>query len=137
MVLRGFGCASNVAVGSHQYVSELDPVMRHVVSLVGLIRHRPRNTDGHFGALVRSIVFQQLAGHAANAIHQRVQATVSGKLDPASLAAVPDEELRAARLLSMVGEVQREDEVVHVIAHHLEDHSLLLGRLAIRSRDFH
>jgi len=45
--------------------------------------------------------------------------------------------LLGARLLGVVGEVQREDEVVHVIARHLEDHSSLLGRLASRSRDFH
>lgn len=45
--------------------------------------------------------------------------------------------LSGARLLGVVGEVQREDEVVHVIARRLEDHSPLLGRLATRSRDFH
>ncbi|MFQ5936691.1 MAG: OB-fold nucleic acid binding domain-containing protein, partial [Acidiferrobacterales bacterium] len=42
-----------------------------------------------------------------------------------------------ARLLGVVGEIQREGEVLHVIARHLEDHSTLLGRLVTRSRDFH
>ncbi len=46
-------------------------------------------------------------------------------------------ELLGARLLGVDGEVQREGEVVHVIARRLEDHSALLGRLATRSRDFH
>jgi error-prone DNA polymerase len=42
-----------------------------------------------------------------------------------------------ARLLSVVGEIQREGEVLHVIARHLQDHSSLLGNLLTRSRDFH
>jgi hypothetical protein len=35
------------------------------------------------------------------------------------------------------GSVEREGEVVHVIARRLADHSELLGRLATSSRDFH
>jgi len=46
-------------------------------------------------------------------------------------------ELLHARLLGVVGEVQREGDVLHVVAHQLEDHSALLGRLVTRSRDFH
>jgi DNA-3-methyladenine glycosylase II len=75
-----------------------DPVVAHLVELVGPIRHRPRNSDGHFGALVRSIVFQQLAGSAARAIHQRVLVAVGGELTAEALAGVPDEALRAAGL---------------------------------------
>jgi DNA-3-methyladenine glycosylase II len=79
-------------------VAARDPVLAHLVALVGPIKYRPRDPDGHFGALVRSIVFQQLAGPAARAIHERVRATVRGELTPAALAAVPDEALRAAGL---------------------------------------
>jgi 3-methyladenine DNA glycosylase/8-oxoguanine DNA glycosylase len=79
-------------------VAARDPVLASLVAQVGLIKHRPRDPDGHFGALVRSIVFQQLAGRAARAIHERVRATVDGELTPAGLAAVPDEALRAAGL---------------------------------------
>ena len=43
-------------------------------------------------------MFQQLAGRAARAIHERVRATVDGALTPETLAAVPDEALRAAGL---------------------------------------
>ena len=46
-------------------------------------------------------------------------------------------ELLGARLLGVSGQVQREGEVLHVIAKHLEDHSLLLGELTNSSRDFH
>jgi DNA-3-methyladenine glycosylase II len=79
-------------------VASADPVLARLVSLVGPIRYRPRNPDGHFGALVRAIVFQQLAGHAANAIFQRVRALVDGPLTPAALLAVPDNDLKGAGL---------------------------------------
>jgi DNA-3-methyladenine glycosylase II len=79
-------------------VSARDPVLAHLVEVAGPITYRPRDADGHFGALVRSIVYQQLAGRAAQAIHKRVRATVRGALTPAALAAVPDEALRAAGL---------------------------------------
>lgn len=46
-------------------------------------------------------------------------------------------ELLHARLLGVEGEVQREGEVIHVIAHRLSDHTQLLGALELRSRDFH
>ena len=45
--------------------------------------------------------------------------------------------LLKARLLGVSGEVQREGEVLHVIARRLWDYSSLLGRLLTRSRDFH
>jgi error-prone DNA polymerase len=41
-----------------------------------------------------------------------------------------------ARLLGVVGDVQREGGVLHVVARRLLDHSDLLGRLPTRSRDF-
>ena len=45
--------------------------------------------------------------------------------------------LVGAQLLGVQGRVQREGQVIHVIAHHLKDYTALLGRLTIRSRDFH
>jgi len=79
-------------------VAARDPVLANLVALAGPITQRPRDPDGHFGALVRAITFQQLAGAAARAIHQRVRATVPGDLIPDALAAVPDETLRTAGL---------------------------------------
>jgi len=46
-------------------------------------------------------------------------------------------ELLSARLLGVFGIVQREGEVVHLIAKRLVDHSELLGQLLTSSRDFH
>jgi DNA-3-methyladenine glycosylase II len=79
-------------------VAAADPVVARLVEVVGPIRHRPHDPDGPFGALVRSIVFQQLAGRAANAIHQRVLALVDGPISPQALLGVPDDDLRAAGL---------------------------------------
>src|SRR5260221_14251482 len=75
-----------------------DPVLAHLVALVGPITYMPPDPDGHFGALVRAITFQQLAGSAARAIHARVRATGPGELTPAALMAVPEDTLRAAGL---------------------------------------
>jgi 3-methyladenine DNA glycosylase/8-oxoguanine DNA glycosylase len=79
-------------------VATRDPILADLVARVGPIRHQPRNPDGHFGALVRAIVFQQLAGPAARAIHARVLDTVGGSVSADTLAAVPDDVLRAAGL---------------------------------------
>ena len=46
-------------------------------------------------------------------------------------------ELLHSSLLGVEGEIQREGEVVHLVAHRLVDHSRLLGRLVTESRDFH
>jgi DNA-3-methyladenine glycosylase II len=46
-------------------VASRDTVLAGLVARVGPIRHRPRDPDGPFAALVRAIVFQQLAGRAA------------------------------------------------------------------------
>jgi DNA-3-methyladenine glycosylase II len=88
---------SSIAAAIEEAVGR-DPVLAHLVTLVGPITFRPGDPDGHFGALVRSIVFQQLAGSAARAIHARVRATVPGDLTPAALVSVPDDALRAAGL---------------------------------------
>jgi 3-methyladenine DNA glycosylase/8-oxoguanine DNA glycosylase len=79
-------------------VAARDPVLASLVARVGPISYPPPNPGGHFGALVRAIVFQQLAGRAAEAILGRVVAAAGGELSPEALAAAPDETLRAAGL---------------------------------------
>jgi error-prone DNA polymerase len=46
-------------------------------------------------------------------------------------------ELLGSRLMGVYGVVEREGEVVHLVAKRLIDHSALLGRLETSSRDFH
>jgi len=45
--------------------------------------------------------------------------------------------LLGAALLGVLGTVQKEGQVLHVVAERLVDHTDLLGRLVTRSRDFH
>jgi DNA-3-methyladenine glycosylase II len=79
-------------------VASRDPVLADLVAQVGPIRYRPRDPDGPFAALARAIVFQQLAGAAAQAIYGRVRATVGDRLTPETLNAASDADLRAAGL---------------------------------------
>jgi DNA polymerase III alpha subunit len=44
-------------------------------------------------------------------------------------------ELLASRLMGIAGTIEREGEVVHLVAGRLFDHTLLMGRLVKRSRD--
>jgi error-prone DNA polymerase len=46
-------------------------------------------------------------------------------------------ELLGSRLMGVHGTLEREGEVVHLIANRLVDHSALLGKLQTSSRDFH
>ena len=78
-------------------LAERDPVMAHLVAEVGLPRLRPRH-DTHFEALVRSIVYQQLAGSAASAIHRRLVDVLDAKVDAEHVLAASDEALRGAGL---------------------------------------
>ncbi|HEX3367980.1 MAG TPA: hypothetical protein VHS56_00260 [Candidatus Cybelea sp.] len=79
-------------------VRKRDPALDRLAARIGPIGYRPRHPDGHFGTLVRAIVFQQLAGSAARAIFDRVVTAAGGKLTPEALAAVSDGKLRAAGL---------------------------------------
>jgi error-prone DNA polymerase len=45
--------------------------------------------------------------------------------------------LLGSHLMAVHGVIERDGEVVHLVAGKLEDHSALLGRLVTRSRDFH
>jgi DNA-3-methyladenine glycosylase II len=58
----------------------------------------PKPTTDHFGALAESILYQQLAGAAAAAIHRRFVALFDGDLSPEAVLALPEERLRGAGL---------------------------------------
>lgn len=58
----------------------------------------PVPRDNHFAALAESILYQQLAGAAARAIHKRFMALFDGRLSPEAVLALPPRKLRAAGL---------------------------------------
>lgn len=80
-----------------EVLAERDPVMATLVGAAGPMRLR-KPFDTHFAALVRSVVYQQLAGKAAAAIHGRLLAALDGEVEPKTLLALSDEEMRAAGL---------------------------------------
>ncbi len=74
-----------------------DKVMARLMQRTGPFR-LPRPTTDHFAALAESILYQQLAGAAARAIHQRFVALFDGALSPEAILAVPPQRLRSAGL---------------------------------------
>jgi len=97
-----FGAAARI-------LAERDPVIARLVAEAGPPR-LSRPTESHFGTLVRAIVYQQLAGRAAAAIHGRLIAAVGGDgadgtadgdgadVRPEPLLALTDEQMRAVGL---------------------------------------
>jgi DNA-3-methyladenine glycosylase II len=74
-----------------------DPVLAGLIAAGGPIRIG-RRTGSHFAGLVEAIVYQQLAGAAARAIHGRLVAALDDDVEPEALLALSDEALRAAGL---------------------------------------
>jgi len=68
--------------------------MARLIKAAGKIELRPPNED-HFAALVRSIMYQQLAGSAALAIHTRFLGLFPGGLSPAAVLALQDGTMRS------------------------------------------
>jgi len=92
--------------GSHRQVSyaaaarqlsAADPTIAALVAAAGLPRLRPP-TVSHFAALVRSVLYQQLAGAAAAAIHGRLVVALDGEVTPEAVLALEPEVMRAAGL---------------------------------------
>jgi len=74
-----------------------DPVIARLLAETGPPR-LSRPAESHFATLVRAIVYQQLAGRAAAAIHGRLVAAAGGEVEPEGLLALSDEQMRAAGL---------------------------------------
>jgi DNA-3-methyladenine glycosylase II len=74
-----------------------DPVLAALIAAAGPMRVS-RRTGSHFAGLVEAIVYQQLAGAAATAIHGRLVAALDENVEPEALLALSDETLRAVGL---------------------------------------
>ncbi len=77
-----------------------DPKMEELIRRVGRYRLEAGNPGGHLGALIRSIVYQQLSGKAAATIHGRFAALFDEGAFPDARAILErrDDELRACGL---------------------------------------
>jgi DNA-3-methyladenine glycosylase II len=78
-------------------LADRDPVIDRLLFLTGPPELAPP-VEGNFAALVRAIVYQQLAGRAAAAIHGRLIDALDGDVRPEPLIALSDETLRAVGL---------------------------------------
>lgn len=78
-------------------LAERDPVIARLHAEIGPPRLRPP-LETHFAALVRSVLYQQLAGAAAAAIHGRLVDALGGTVTPERLLACPPDQLRAVGL---------------------------------------
>jgi len=78
-------------------VARKDPKMAALIKRVGPFSFRAPSDDS-FAALVRSIMYQQLAGAAATAIHGRFLKLFADGLTPAAVLALPDGAMRSAGL---------------------------------------
>ena len=87
---RSFGAAATE-------LAQRDTVMARLVEAFGPPRLGTA-APTHFGALVESIVYQQLAGKAAATIHGRLLTALDGDCTPEAILALSPEELRGAGL---------------------------------------
>ncbi len=83
---------------AQMHLSKADPVLARIIAQVGALGIQPRRE--RFQALARTIIFQQLAGAAANAIYGRFVGLFPGMEfpSPEQVLAKTDAELRAAGL---------------------------------------
>jgi DNA-3-methyladenine glycosylase II len=92
-------------------LAAIDPVMARLIERFGPSRlARPRreggplrtgsgtDSEGHLASLIESILYQQLAGRAAAAIHGRFITAVGGRVTAKAVLAAGPEPLRAAGL---------------------------------------
>jgi DNA-3-methyladenine glycosylase II len=82
---------------AREEVARRDPMMAALMERAGPFR-LPKPTGDAFAALAESILYQQLAGAAAAAIHRRFLALFDGSLTPEAVLALPESALRGAGL---------------------------------------
>jgi DNA-3-methyladenine glycosylase II len=82
-----------------RHLSTVDSALAGLIERAGPFTLEIRRMHNPFESLARNIVFQQLHGNAAEAIHGRVMALFGkGRLHPEDILAASDEELRGAGL---------------------------------------
>jgi DNA-3-methyladenine glycosylase II len=117
------------AIEAVAHLKRIDPILGAVIDRVGpyVITRRPER----FHSLVRAIIFQQLAGRAAQTIFDRFVAQVGGKRfpTPALVLAATDEVMRSAGLS------RGKMSYIRDLATHVNNSSLSFRRHARMSDD--
>ncbi len=122
------------------HLRRVDPKFGAVIDAVGACRYGAREEGTHFGALVRSIVYQQLSGKAAGTIHARLRA-LYGDRDPtpAEILGTPEPVLRGvglsrqklSYLMDLAARVERGDLPLENV-HELEDEPLTNALVSVK-----
>jgi len=104
------------------HLSKADPVLAQIIAEVGALGIQPRRE--RFQALARTIIFQQLAGAAANAIYGRFVGLFPGVEfpSPEQVMAKTDSELRS------VGLSEKKALYIKDLAAHVRDRKLNFHR---------
>ena len=104
------------------HLSKADPILARIIAEVGALGIQPRRE--RFQALVRTIIFQQLAGAAANAIYGRFVGLFPGVEfpSPEQVIAKTDAELRS------VGLSEKKALYIKDLAAHVRDGKLNFHR---------
>lgn len=110
-------------------LAERDPAFVPIIERAGPAQLRTKDPDGPFGALVRAIAYQQLAGKAAAAIHGRLRALIAGPLTPEAVLALPIEAMRGAGLSAA------KTASIRDLAAHAASGELALGSISRRPDD--
>jgi DNA-3-methyladenine glycosylase II len=123
--------ARQSAKAQREELAASDPVMADLIDRIGPLdlakrlrrREEERPADA-FGALLRSIVGQQISTKAARAIYLRMLDLFDGPPTPEAMLALTEEDLRG------VGFSRRKVEYVHDLAARVLDGDLELDRIA-------
>jgi error-prone DNA polymerase len=111
-------------------------LQRHAFSTAMALKNMPTNTPVRVAGLVTC---RQHPGTAKGVIFVTIE-DETGQINVVvweSLSRRQRRPLLASRLLRVDGTLEREGDVVHLIAEHLADYSSLIGNLDVGSRDFH
>src|SRR5438105_1403195 len=101
--MQGAGCAvgwSRLTISRMRkaitHLRSSDPVLAAIIERVGPYRMQYR--DPTFWAVARAIIFQQLNGKAASTIWDRLEKAAGGEVNPESILALTEKQMRAAGL---------------------------------------
>jgi DNA-3-methyladenine glycosylase II len=112
-----------LAARATRHLRRRDPTLGAVIARVGACPLAPRGDPYRY--LVRSVLFQQITGHAAQAIERRLKASFGGRIPPAAtLRQAPEATLKS------VGLSRQKVASLHAIATAFDEGHLDNRRLA-------